>query len=45
MVSVTLTASAIISIVAGILILVWPRSFRILLGLYLLIVGVLQLIG
>jgi len=44
-IDVVLTSSAVLSIIAGILILVWPRAFRILAGLYLLLFGIIQLVG
>ena len=44
-VSITLTISAILALVEGILILVFPKFLRIGVGLYLIIVGVLQLLN
>lgn len=44
MATVKITITAIITLLAGILILAWPRMFRILLGVYLILIGVLQLI-
>lgn len=37
--------SAILAIIVGLLILVWPKIIRWALGLYLLAAGILQLIG
>jgi uncharacterized membrane protein HdeD (DUF308 family) len=45
MVSLVLTLSAILSIIVGILVLVWPKFLRVAVGLYLLIFGVLQLLN
>jgi uncharacterized membrane protein HdeD (DUF308 family) len=36
--------SGILAILAGLLILVWPKLIRIALGIYLIIVGILQLL-
>ena len=44
MVSVTLTISTILAILAGLLVLFWPKMFRIALGIYLLLIGILGLI-
>ena len=38
------TIAAVITLLAGILILAWPKAFRIILGIYLLIVGLVQLV-
>lgn len=40
---VNVTVTAIITILAGLAVLFWPKIFRIVLGVYLLIVGILQL--
>lgn len=45
MVSLVLTLSAIISIIVGLLVLVWPKLLRVAIGLYLLVFGILQLLG
>lgn len=45
MVSVTLTISAILAIIAGILVLAWPKLLRVAIGLYLIIIGILQLLN
>lgn len=42
---ITLTISALLAIVLGILILVFPKLLRWAVGLYLLIFGILQLVG
>jgi len=43
--SVSLTiASGVLSIVIGFLILVWPKLIRLGLGIYLIIIGILQLL-
>ncbi|MEK6915992.1 MAG: DUF3096 domain-containing protein [Nanoarchaeota archaeon] len=44
MVSVVFTISAILAIIVGILVLVWPKFLRIAIGLYLVIFGILQLL-
>jgi hypothetical protein len=36
--------SAVLAIIVGVLILIWPKLIRIALGLYLIIAGILQLI-
>lgn len=36
---------AVISIIFGIMILVWPKMIRLGLGLYFIIIGILELIG
>ena len=41
---ITLTISAILAIIAGLLVLFWPKAFRVALGIYLLLVGILQFI-
>jgi len=45
MVAISLTISAILSIILGILILLFPKLLRIALGFYLLIIGILGLIN
>lgn len=42
---VSLAISGVLAIIFGIIILVWPRSLNIAVGLYLLISGILQLVG
>ncbi len=44
MASIVLTLSAILAIVVGILVLAWPKLLRIAIGLYLIIIGILQLL-
>ncbi len=44
MAALTITVSAILAIVVGLLILIWPKLLRIALGLYLIIAGILALI-
>ncbi len=41
---ITLTISAVLAIVAGILILFWPKMLRIGIGIYLLLFGILKII-
>ncbi len=41
----SITISAILAIIFGILILIFPRLLNTLIGLYLIIIGVLQLFG
>lgn len=45
MASLVLTLSAIISILAGLLVLVWPKFLRLAIGLYLIAIGILQLLN
>ncbi len=45
MASIILTLSAIISILAGFLVLVWPKFLRLAIGLYLIAIGILQLLN
>lgn len=45
MVLINVAISAILAIIVGILVLVWPKILRIALGLYLIAVGILQLVG
>ena len=42
--AITITILAFLSIVAGILILIWPKIVRIALGIYLILMGIIQLI-
>jgi len=44
MVSISLTLSGITAIIAGILVLIWPKSLNIAVGLWLLINGIVQII-
>ena len=44
MATLRVTLSAIITLLAGVLILAWPKMFRILLGVYLIVIGILQLV-
>ncbi|MBS3084199.1 DUF3096 domain-containing protein [Candidatus Pacearchaeota archaeon] len=45
MVSLVLTLSAIMAIIVGLLVLIWPKFLRVAVGLYLLIFGILQLLN
>ena len=46
MVSITITGiSAGLAIIAGLLILIWPKLLRWALGLYLIILGIIQLLA
>jgi len=45
MVSISLTISAVLSIIVGIIILAWPKLLRVALGLYFLIIGILGFIN
>ncbi len=45
MVVITVTVIAILSIVFGILILIWPKLLNYLVAIYLILVGILQLLG
>jgi len=45
MVLVTITLTALLSILFGILILVWPRLLNYFVAIYLILVGLLQLVG
>jgi hypothetical protein len=45
MVLISLALSAILAILAGIVVLVWPKSLNIAVGLWLLISGILQLVA
>jgi len=42
---ISLTVSAILAILAGIVVLIWPKSLNIAVGLWLLISGILQLVA
>ena len=44
MTTITLTLSAILAIIAGLLVLFWPKMFRLAIGAYLLLFGVLKLL-
>jgi len=44
MVAINITISAILAIVVGFLVLAWPKLIRWALGLYLIVVGILQLV-
>jgi uncharacterized membrane protein HdeD (DUF308 family) len=43
MVSISLTISAVLAIILGLLVLVWPKILRWAVGLYLIIFGIVQL--
>lgn len=45
MATISLTISAILAIILGLVILIWPKLLRWAVGLYLLIFGILQLLG
>jgi len=45
MASITLTISGILAILAGLLVLFFPKLLRIAVGLYLLVIGVLNLVN
>ncbi len=40
-----LAISGILAIIMGIIILIWPRSLNIAVAIYLIVVGIIQLIG
>ena len=42
MAQVSLTISSILAIVLGIVVLIWPKGLRIVLGLWLILYGLLQ---
>lgn len=44
MAAIILTISAVLAILAGLMVLFWPKIFRIALGIYLLLIGVLKLV-
>ena len=43
--AIIITISAVLAIIAGIIILIWPKSLNIAIGLWLLVTGLLQLLG
>jgi uncharacterized membrane protein HdeD (DUF308 family) len=45
MVSVNLTISGVLAIIVGVLILIWPKILNIAVGLYLLIIGILNILN
>lgn len=45
MAQITLAIGGILAIIFGLIILIWPRSLNIAVGLYLIIVGIIQLVG
>ena len=45
MVAITLTLSAILAIIFGIIILIWPKALNLLVAVWLIISGILQLVG
>lgn len=45
MVALTLSISGILAIIIGLLILIFPKLLRVGLGLYLIIVGILSVLG
>lgn len=44
MVALILTLSAVLAILAGLMVLFWPKALRMALGIYLLLIGILRLI-
>ena len=42
---ISIQISAILAIIAGLLVLAWPKLLRLAVGLYLIVVGILQLLG
>lgn len=45
MVAIILTFSAILAIIFGFIILIWPKALNLAVALWLLLSGILQLIG
>lgn len=45
MATITLTLSALLALLFGILILIWPRSLNYFIAVYLILVGILGLFG
>ncbi len=45
MVAISLTISAVLAIILGIIVLVFPKILRWAVGLYLILFGILQLLG
>ncbi len=45
MVAITITISAILAIIFGIIILIWPKALNLVVAIWLLISGTLQLLG
>lgn len=43
--ALTFTITAVLAIIFGILILVWPRFLNYFVGIYLILVGILGLLG
>ncbi|MBI2449060.1 DUF3096 domain-containing protein [Candidatus Pacearchaeota archaeon] len=41
--TIVLTISAVLAIIIGILILIWPKLIRLAIGFYLILFGILQL--
>jgi hypothetical protein len=44
MVLLTVTVAAILTVIAGMIVLIWPKSLNIAVGLWLIITGFLRLI-
>lgn len=42
---ITVTFMAVLSIIFGIIVLIWPRLLNYLIGIYLILIGILQLLG
>jgi len=42
---ISVTISAVLAIIFGIAVLVWPRALNLVVALYLIITGALQLVG
>ncbi len=45
MVLITITISAVLAIIFGLIILIWPKALNLAVAIWLLIYGILQLIG
>jgi uncharacterized membrane protein HdeD (DUF308 family) len=45
MVSISLTISAILAIIVGLIVLIWPKVINYAIGLYLIAFGILRLIN
>jgi len=45
MVAIAFTISAILAIIVGLLVLIWPKFLRLAVGIYLILFGILQLVS
>lgn len=45
MVLLSLALSGILAVIAGIVILIWPKSLNLAVGIYLLVAGLIQVIS